>query len=178
MSLARYTDAPFTYPEVGATRGVLPAGYHHVDVTHEIGRGRATFDAAAHAILNWAMHRGVGMRVQSSTRAAQERTIFFGRLGLGPASFSVPCRVVYTIDEANRRGFAYGTLAGHPECGEELFAVEYRDDDTVHMTVAAFSKPGRWFTRLGNPVNHLVQRVMTEQYFRAVSRACDKASAS
>jgi uncharacterized protein (UPF0548 family) len=37
---------------------------------------------------------------------------------LGP--IRVPCRVVYVLDEPERRGFAYGTLPGHPESGEEL----------------------------------------------------------
>ena len=32
-----------------------------------------------------------------------------------------PCRVVYVIDEPDIRGFAYGTLPGHPESGEERF---------------------------------------------------------
>lgn len=171
MDLNRYADAPLTYSEVGATRGELPSGYHHVQVVREIGSGKATFEAAANAILDWAMHRGVGIRVESSTPTAQDGTVFFGRLGLGPASFIVPCRVVYTIDEPNRRGFAYGTLAGHPECGEELFAVEYRpEDESVHVTIAAFSRPGRWFTRISRPVSHTVQRFMTEQYFRAIIR--------
>lgn len=36
------------------------------------------------------------------------------------------CRVVYLLEEAGeicRSGFAYGTLDGHPECGEERFQV-------------------------------------------------------
>ena len=36
----------------------------------------------------------------------------------------IPARVVYVVDEPARRGFAYGTLHGHPESGEEAFLVE------------------------------------------------------
>jgi uncharacterized protein (UPF0548 family) len=32
--------------------------------------------------------------------------------------FKAPVRVVYVVDEPTRRGFAYGTLPGHPESGE------------------------------------------------------------
>ena len=42
---------------------------------------------------------------------------------LGPVQ--APCRVVYVVDEPDRRGFAYGTLPGHAESGEELFLVRY-----------------------------------------------------
>ena len=37
---------------------------------------------------------------------------------LGPVR--APCRVVYVVDEPDRRGFAYGTLPGHPEIDGEL----------------------------------------------------------
>ena len=42
---------------------------------------------------------------------------------LGPVR--APCRVVYVVDEPDRRGFAYGTLPGHAESGEERFVVRY-----------------------------------------------------
>ena len=56
----------------------------------------------------------------------------------------VPARVVYVVDEPLRKGFAYGTLPGHPESGEEAFIVEYRDDDSVWLTIRAFSRPSSW----------------------------------
>jgi hypothetical protein len=52
-----------------------------------------------------------------------------------------PCRVVYVIDEPRRRGFAYGTLPGHPESGEEAFVLEQRDDGTIASNIIAFSRP-------------------------------------
>jgi hypothetical protein len=48
-----------------------------------------------------------------------------------PVGFvDVTCRVVAVIDEANRYGFAYGTLPVHPETGEEAFMI-VRDDKRV-----------------------------------------------
>jgi uncharacterized protein (UPF0548 family) len=41
--------------------------------------------------------------------------------------------VVYVVDEHDRRGFAYGTLRGRPESGEELFAVGYDPAPTRRM---------------------------------------------
>ena len=80
-----------------------------------------------------------------------------------------PCRVVYVVDEPDRRGFAYGTLPGHAEAGEELFAVRY-DPTTgaVYAEVTAFSRHATWWSRLGAPVTSLAQRVITNRYLRAL----------
>lgn len=47
-------------------------------------------------------------------------------------------RVVYTINEARRVGYAWGAADPHGVVGEEAFAVEHRDDDTVWATVRGF----------------------------------------
>jgi uncharacterized protein (UPF0548 family) len=39
--------------------------------------------------------------------------------------------VVYVIEASNTGGFAYGTLNGHPECGEARFEVSINDRDLV-----------------------------------------------
>jgi uncharacterized protein (UPF0548 family) len=165
MKLSDLAGLGFTYPEVGATAGALPEGYHHVRAAAQIGSGRARFEAAADAVLNWGMQRGAGLRVQATTPVAQVGTDVLGRLG----PMSVPCRVVYVVDEPDRRGFAYGTLPGHPESGEELFSVR-RDPATeaVYAEVTAFSRPARWWSRLGRPVTQLAQRVVAQRYLRAV----------
>ncbi len=89
-------------------------------------------------------------------------------LGWGPLAIAIPVRVVYVVDTPRRRGFAYGTLPGHPERGEELFVAEHHDDDSVSLTVTAFSGPGRWFTRLSGPLGRVMQQVMTRRYITAV----------
>src|SRR5262245_54766773 len=119
MDLAALAKQPFTYSEVGATAAELPAGYHHVRESAVIGRGRQRFDEAGARVLRWGMLRGAGARVRASTEVAEPGAVVI--VGLGPVR--APCRVVYVLDEQNRQGFAYGTLAGHPEAGEELFAV-------------------------------------------------------
>jgi uncharacterized protein (UPF0548 family) len=89
------------------------------------------------------------------------------RVGLWP--FKVPCRVVYVVDEPTRKGFAYGTLPGHPETGEEAFIVEYRDDDSVWLTIRAFSRPSSWIFWVGYPLVRLMQAVYTSRYERALN---------
>jgi uncharacterized protein (UPF0548 family) len=155
----------FTYQQVGATAGELPDGYHHVRKSAVIGNGRPRFDDAAAKVMRWGMLRGAGVRVEASSEVAAVGSEVL--VGLGP--LRAPCRVVYLIDEENRRGFAYGTLAGHPESGEELFAVRY-DAATgdVLAEVVAFSRHATWWSRLGFPVTSLAQRVITGRYMTAL----------
>ncbi|MGX9672176.1 DUF1990 family protein [Mycobacterium sp. HM-7] len=165
MRLSDLTGLAFTYPDVGATAGNLPSGYHHVHAARQIGSGRARFDAGADAVMRWGMQRGVGMKVEATTVTAASGTDMLGRLG----PMRVPCRVVYVVDEPDRRGFAYGTLPGHPESGEELFCVRYDPDtDDVYAAITAFSRPALWWSRLGAPVARVAQRFIGERYLRAV----------
>jgi uncharacterized protein (UPF0548 family) len=53
------------------------------------------------------------------------------RKRFGPLHLKMPDRVVYTIDEPARKGFAFGTLEGHPVSGEAAFIVQ-RDPDDSH----------------------------------------------
>ncbi|MDO9395346.1 MAG: DUF1990 domain-containing protein [Herbiconiux sp.] len=86
-------------------------------------------------------------------------------------SFRAPVRVVYLVDEPGRRGFAYGTLPGHPESGEESFVVEHLSDDSVWIVIRAFSRPSSWFYRLGYPLLRLQQARFTARYLRSLSPA-------
>ncbi|MEP9392693.1 DUF1990 domain-containing protein [Gordonia sp. VNQ95] len=165
-----WAGAPFTYPEVGATASTPPADAHAIVVERVVGAGRTDFATSAEFILAYGMQRGAGLRVHASTPAAAVGTIMvmsapaFGRI-------RIPCRVVYVLDEPDRAGFAYGTLAGHPESGEELFSVEHRADDSVVAVIRAFSRPGRWYTRLGGPLVRAVQAATTRRYLAAVADA-------
>ena len=158
----------FTYPEVGQTLGDLPGGYHHVERTEVVGRGSGRFDLAAERIMTWGMHRGAGLSVRPSSESVAEGVEAVLRLGWRSLSIKAPVRVVCVVDEPWRRGFAYGTLPGHPECGEESFVVELLDNDDVAMTIRAFSRSATLLARAGGPVNRAVQARITTRYLKAV----------
>ncbi|GHF27263.1 hypothetical protein GCM10011600_30150 [Pseudolysinimonas yzui] len=100
--------------------------------------------------------------------AAGETAILL--LGWGPLSLRAPVRIVYVIDEPTRRGFAYGTLPGHPESGEEAFIVEQREDESVWLTIRAFSRPAHPALWIVYPVLWLVQAIITSRYEHALTR--------
>src|SRR5262249_42824659 len=84
------------------------------------------------------------------------------------------CRIVYVFDESEpvrRFGFAYGTLPGHVERGEERFSVEWLADDTVWYDLRAFSRPRYWLTRLGYPLARRVQRRFARDSLAAMREA-------
>ncbi|PZG23908.1 DUF1990 domain-containing protein [Micromonospora craterilacus] len=159
-----------TYAEVGATRHALPPGYRHIQRTEIIGTGADTFQRAGEALDHWTVHRAAGLRVLASGPANQPGVDAVLLLGTRRLQVSAACRVVYAIQEPNRRGFAYGTLAGHPETGEEAFLIHLGDDGRVTFSIAAFSRPQRLAARLGGPLTHAVQEVITSRYFSAVRR--------
>jgi uncharacterized protein (UPF0548 family) len=171
-TLEQYADAPFTYPEVGGTREAeLPPGYDHVERDHVIGSGREDFERAAAAVFRWAAQRGAGLRVQASGPASSPGTVVLMTAGLRRAGLDIPCRVVWVVDEPDRRGFGYGTLPGHPESGEESFVVSLRPDGAVGYELRAFSRLATPFARLGAPVGHRVQTLALDRYVAAIRRA-------
>jgi uncharacterized protein (UPF0548 family) len=165
VKLNNLAALPLTYAEVGATAGSLPAGYHHVQKSTVIGRGRRRFDDAAAKGMQWGMLRGAGVRVEATSEVAAVGTEVI--VHLGPVR--APCRVVYVVDEPDIRGFGYGTLPGHPESGEERFVVRYDPSTSaVYAEVSAFSRPATWWSRAGGPLVRAAQRVIGRRYLRAV----------
>jgi uncharacterized protein (UPF0548 family) len=161
-------DLALNYPDVGATSGPLPSGYAHVRRSKGIGHGTEAYEAASARLLAWELHRGAGLRVLASHDSAVERCDVLLGIGPAPLRLAVPCRVVREVDEPDRCGFAYGTLHGHPEAGEEEFLVRIGDDGTVEVVITAFSRPATWWARLGSPVARRAQTAVTSRYLSAL----------
>ncbi|HET6167074.1 MAG TPA: DUF1990 domain-containing protein [Marmoricola sp.] len=153
-----------TYDEVGATLGDLPIGYHHLESRTVL---QGDLDDLGAQLMRWQVQRGAGLRVEASSDVVDEGVVAIIRLGVGPLALRAPVRVVHVVDEPDRRGFAYGTLPGHPESGEELFLLE-RTDREVVLVIRAFSRPASVLARLGGQVSRWVQRRITRRYERAL----------
>lgn len=165
---ARLRSVPFTYAEVGAsTLDELPPGYHHLD--RERAFPVSAFGRLAEGIMTWGLQSGAGLDVRASSPRAEPDAVVLMRLGPPGVGVRVPCRVVDVLDEPDRVGFSYGTLPGHPERGEELFAVERREEHAV-VRIRAFSVPGSALSRAIGPAGRVAQKVMTERYLRAAAR--------
>ena len=166
---ARLRAARLTYPEVGSTARTLPSGYRHLDRTERLGAGPGVFTEAAAALMNWQAHLRAGIGVSASGRTAAEGADVLLHVRIGPLRVTAPCRVVYVVDEPNRRGFAYGTLDGHPECGEEAFTIGLMGDGAVIFAVTAFSRPATWLARAAGPVGRHAQDMLTGRYLKSLA---------
>jgi hypothetical protein len=65
-------------------------------------------------------------------------------IALGPITAIAPCRIVAVVDEPLRFGFAYGTLPGHPESGEEAFIIDNTDQAVIFQIVASLVLQPPW----------------------------------
>ncbi|MET9396806.1 DUF1990 domain-containing protein [Kitasatospora sp. NPDC002965] len=163
-----------SYPEVGATRDArLPDGYAHLRRRVHLGRGPEVLERAGRYVLGWGSQLGTGFAVYPHTPAEPGATVLL-RLSLPGTRrprIVIPCRVVWTVDEPDRIGFAYGTLPGHPECGEEAFLVSMDAAGEVWFEVTAFSRLAARYARIGRPVALLCQYLAIERYLAAVASA-------
>lgn len=164
--------APFTYPGVGATRDRrAPAGHPSREATAVVGWGPAAFDRAVAAVFDWRMQRAAGLRVTASGSPRDPGTVVVLTAGLPRLGYDIPCRVVWSQTTGDEQGFAYGSLPGHPESGEEAFLVSRTDDGTVVFTTWVFSRLASPLARLGGPVSRLVQGAALSRYVTAVRQA-------
>ena len=181
--LAAQSKLDFTYPAVGATAAMPPAGYV-VDRTRiKLGEGAKAFAVAKAALGRWEQFRlgWVEPRPpETPIQAGQVVAVIARLLGLWWLN---ACRIVYVVDEqgpVQRFGFAYGTLPEHAESGEERFTVEWHEqDDAVWYDILAFSRPQQLLARWGYPLARRLQRRFARDSAAAMQRAVgqDKSTA-
>jgi uncharacterized protein (UPF0548 family) len=158
-----------TYGEVGATAGIMPAGYRHDRWRTDLGRyDEARFHAAAAGLFRWKIQEGAGLKIIPAVPVRPGAT-FAILMGM-PAGFLVAAgRIVFVVDEPGRRGFGYGTLPAHPEQGEESFLVA-REDDRLVFHVTAFSRPRHPLVRCAAPLARVLQVRMNRRYAAVMCR--------
>jgi uncharacterized protein (UPF0548 family) len=152
-----------TYAEVGATQGAMPAGYRHDRYERTLGSGDGVWARAKVDVMAWKAHTHAGVRVVPDDPPAEGADVVLA-FRIGPAHALAPCRIVLVVDEEDRAGFAYGTLPGHPERGEESFMVERLANGTVRFVITVFSRPDELLVRLGGPMTRQIQARVTHRY--------------
>ena len=149
--IAERSPLDFTYAHVGATSSLPPSPLHlppsfttdHTRV--ELGKGATTFERAKAALGRWQQFDLGWLEAfpgDTPIRAGETVLVIARAGGLW---WTNAARIVYTIDNhsnvVSRFGFAYGTLPGHVESGEERFLIEWdRETDVVHFDILAFSR--------------------------------------
>ena len=162
----------FTFSAVGATARTPPVGYFVDHTRLKLGQGEPAFRSAIAALRRWEQFR-LGWVEASPPDTAIEPGEIVAVMGRAFGLWWLnACRIVYVVDEATRFGFAYGTLPGHAESGEERFLIEWdQSDDSVWYDILAFSKPNHFLTRLGYPVVRWTQKRFGRESAASMLRA-------
>lgn len=180
--VASQRKLPFSYDGVGATReDAAPKGYVADRYRVKLGEGEEAYRRAIAALHNWRQFDPGWVRLlPSGTPIEVGTTVAVLARHLGFWSLN-SARIVYTVEEGGaveRFGFAYGTLPGHSEKGEELFSVEWdHADDSVHYAVFAFSRPNHPLAWPGYPVARMLQRRFRRDSTRAMVEAVARTAA-
>jgi uncharacterized protein (UPF0548 family) len=165
--LRRAEALEFNYANVGASRTqTTPPGNDTVTESAVVGAGLAQFSLLADGIRSWQIQRRSGLQVAAESPAREGVNVALAQR-FGPAAIVFACRVVWTIEEPNRNGFAYGSLPGHPEAGEEAFLAELEPDGAVRFHVVGFTSPGTVATAAGRPLARALTRRALRGYLRA-----------
>ena len=78
-------------------------------------------------------------------------------------------RVIFSIEEPRRVGFALGTVGGSVVSGEESFVLQWLDNDEVWFTVRAFDAPIAFVYRVLPALVRRRRRELFTRYLRAIS---------
>ena len=164
----------FSYSEVGSSRQRAPAGYT-VDYNRvNLGQGVDTFERAKRAVIRWKMFDMPWLDLcwpDTPIEPGSTVSVVVSHLGFWSMN---ACRIVYVIEEhgsSERYGFAYGTLAGHAEIGEERFMVEFNpNDQSVWYDLYAFSRPSS-LARLAYPFARALQKRFARDSKAAMQKA-------
>lgn len=143
-----------------------------------LGSGPDIFNKAKAGITQWRMFPEGWTRVYPTPAPiieGQQVAVFFRLLGLWWWNSS---EIVYTIDEEHRFGFAYGTLPGHVENGEERFLVEMDTDGKVWYSIKAFSRPAYRLVQLAYPFARSQQKRFVRNSMQQMKQWVEQQSGS
>ncbi len=141
-----------------------------------MGVGLELFERTRGALMAWRHFEIPWLELYGASTPARTGQVVATLVSVAGFWFVNPCKVAYTelrespTDVAAE--YAYGTLPGHAECGEERFRVSYSvATGEVTYEIAAFSRPAVLLSRLGYPFARRLQRRFAESSARALARA-------
>lgn len=156
-----------TYDHLGST---LRPGASLTAARLVLGAGRDDFERAGTGLRAWVCHGGIGATVHPAAAPIRSGVTVVVAVPFGPCTVVVPNRIVGVVEEERRFGFAYGTLPGHQERGEESFVVELLDDGAVVGTITVDAAPASSAARAAAPAVRGLQRRAMRRYLMAWQR--------
>ncbi|MFK7807622.1 MAG: DUF1990 family protein [Saprospiraceae bacterium] len=164
--------APYNYKQVYGTKSPPVAGFDNDHKSTVLGKGEDVWQVAKIALDNWRQFPSPWTTVEPKVSLKENRVVavFFRLFGIW---FINGARIVYTLDSKTEYGFAYGTLPGHVEKGEECFWIERDESGEVSYHIRAFSQPAHWLVWLGYPIARYFQRRFVRESLETMKRICN-----
>jgi uncharacterized protein (UPF0548 family) len=165
---------PLSYAPAGIVRDKT-VGYDFDEALVAVGRGRADFERAKTALLEW-KHFQIGwvetFPPHAPVAVGTVVAVLIRHVGFWSLN---GCRVLYRVgspEDETRFGFAYGTLTNHAEAGEELFElfIDPRIEDVMYR-IRAVSWPQATLARVGQPIVRALQARFRSHSAAAMRRA-------
>lgn len=168
--VSTFPDSSFTYAEVGATQGKMPAGYHFGHHESIVGHGKYDFVQGVELLSDWQQFDLSWVRLHARDRVEADTVVLVIARILAVNTLN-PCRVVYAsqTEDENKALFSYacGTLPGHDVQGEERFQLMWdKSTDHVLFRIDSFSRP---HSRLAKALS-FIARTKQRQFRRDASR--------
>ena len=171
--LEKISGTDYAYKEVGATATNEKFPHYDNDYSSQIiGKGEEVWQKAKLALKNWQQFPLPWTKIFPNTtplKKGETVAVLFRLFGLW---WKNSTKIVYTFDEANRFGFAYGTLQNHVEMGEEVFWIEKDNEGNVSYHIKAFSKPKFWMAKLTYPMARIYQRKFVKESMATMKNLC------
>ncbi|WP_078026777.1 DUF1990 family protein [Arthrobacter sp. KBS0703] len=170
MTEKRLARGELNYPGIGSTEyGQPPEGFPCLVSQNYLGEGLAVYRRVVRGVLAWELQRRSGLRVRTESAVVVPGARVVSGFGIGPFRINAPCEVVWVHrplpgDGPQSAGFAYGTLPGHPERGEEAFEVQIDASGSVFLKITAFSRHSNWFYTAGGAFARRAQSLITSRY--------------
>jgi len=164
---ARFETAGEALLSWGAQRG---AGLQLSDVRPAAGPmySGVSFDAEGHPLAPSKLEADQRFDSDGTPYVGAGTTIRVdGRVGGMRADGEL--RVIFSIEEPRRVGYALGTVGGSVVSGEESFVLQWYDNDEVWFTVRAFDAPSALLYRLFPALVRRRRRELFTRYLRAIS---------
>jgi len=165
---------PYNYQNVGASNGQQVEGFDNDHNKIFLGKGDVIWENAKAVLKNWQQFPDKWTKVVPNDTPLKENetvAVFFKLFGIWWLNSA---RIVYTLDDERRFGFAYGTLPAHVERGEECFWIEKEVDGRIFYHIRAFSKPRLWLVKLGYPIARTYQRKFVRQSMETMKRLANQ----
>jgi len=177
-------EAQFSYTEIGYTKiktiqtnetSQAPKTFKGYIIDYHsslIGKGDQVWEKAKEALRQWQHFPYSFTKIYPNTTKIEEGNIVAVMIYILGFWWRNPAKIVYTFDEPDRFGFAYGTLQEHAEKGEEAFWISRDKDNNIIYHLYAISKPKFWAAKLAYPITRKYQRKFALESMQQMKDIC------